>query len=55
LWGLNGVVPGLMFAGVMADNFGLLSQKYHHLAPDKEHAGKDDVHPYRHALMQSVI
>jgi hypothetical protein len=53
--GLNVADPELRFAGVMTDNFGLLSQKYHHLVPDKEHAGKDDVHPYRHVLMRCII
>ena len=34
----------------MANNFGLLSQNYCHLFPGKEHAVKDDVHPYRHVV-----
>jgi hypothetical protein len=41
-----------MFAGVMSDNFGLLCQSYHHRTPEKEHAVKDGVHPYRHVLVE---
>jgi len=40
-----------MFDGVMANGFGSSDQNYCPLQPYKEHAGKDDVHPYRQALL----
>lgn len=39
----------------MADSFVLVDQNYIHLMSFKEHAGKDDVLPYRHVLNKDVI
>lgn len=48
---MNDAEPEFMLACSMAENFGLLVQNYCHPLSDKEHAVKDDVHPYRHVLV----